>query len=354
MGKIEILDCTLRDGGYINNWNFGIKNIKGIINNLADSKIDYVECGFLDNTIAEYNLNYSIFTETAKAEKLVETFEKCQFALMMLLHKYDIDRLPMCSNCSVDIIRLSFHKCDVNKLIDYSIKIKERGYKLFLQPTITMSYTDKEIIYMLNKCNDIIKPDGVAIVDTLGEMQTNDIQRLTKIFDENLDINIKMLFHGHNNLQMAFSNAITFINNVHKNRDIIVDTSLMGMGKDAGNVCTELMSDYLNNLYNGNYNYNKILKVIDLFILNYKKNFDWGYNPAYMLNPKKRVHPSYGKYFKNMINNLTLIDLNNLLEKVPISERYDFNKQLAISLVNEFKIRGENHEDCCNNTNEVE
>lgn len=353
MRKIEILDCTLRDGGYINNWYFGENNIKKIINGLTDAKIDYVECGFLDNTINEYDLDYSIFTDIIEAEKVISNIGKTRYMVMMLLHKYYIDGLPICLNNKVNIIRLAFHKSDFDKMIDYAKKIKNKGYKLFLQPTIIMSYTNQEIIEMINKCNNIIKPDGIAIVDTLGEMYTNDIKKLSKIFDKYLDNNITMLFHGHNNRQMAFSNAITFIQNVNEKRNIIVDTSLMGMGKDSGNVCTELMSDYLNQYFNASYNYNKIISIINDCINTYKKKFDWGYNPVYMLNAKNRIHPSYGKYFRNNIKDLTIMDLNCILGKVPLNERNNFNKQLANTIVNQFELEGKRYEDSCNYTNEI-
>ena len=57
--NISILDCTLRDGGYVNNWDFGYDNIQKIISNLSDSKIDYIECGFLKDV--DYDLNKTIF-----------------------------------------------------------------------------------------------------------------------------------------------------------------------------------------------------------------------------------------------------------------------------------------------------
>ena len=257
---------------------------------------------------------------------------------MMLVNKYDIDKLPKCSNIFTDIIRLAFHKRDMNKMIDYAINIKKKGYKLFLQPTIIMSYSDEEIIELLTLCNTILKPDGVAIVDTLGEMRTNEIRRMTKLFDNYLDIETKLIFHGHNNLQMAFSNAITFIENVSQLRNIIIDTTLMGMGRDAGNVCTELLIDYMNQYYNADYDYHKILNIIDNTISNYKKKFDWGFNTAFMLNAKSRVHPNYAKFFKNNIERISLLDLNYLINKIPYQEKNDFNENVARSVLNEFNI----------------
>ena len=68
MGKIQILDCTLRDGGYINDWNFGQKITKRVLKNLADARIDIVECGFLSDS--EYNPDRTIFSDTAQIKAL--------------------------------------------------------------------------------------------------------------------------------------------------------------------------------------------------------------------------------------------------------------------------------------------
>lgn len=335
MRKIEILDCTLRDGGYINNWNFGFDNIKYIINNLALANIRYIECGFINN-INTFNKNQSIFTDPNSIKPLIHTHTNSRFTSMMIINKYDIKKLPKCSNTFTNIIRLAFHKKDRNKIIDYATIIKKKGYKLFLQPTIIMSYSNEEIIDLLNLCKTTLKPDGIAIVDTLGEMNMFDIKRITKLFDNYLDIETKILFHGHNNLQLAFSNAITFIENVKQERNIIIDTTLMGMGRDTGNVCTELLTDYLNQYYNADYDYYKILSIIDNGISIYKEKFDWGYNTAYMLNAKNKVHPNYAKFFRNKIKKISLIDLNYLIDKIPYQDKNEFNEYVAKCILEEF------------------
>lgn len=335
MRTIEILDCTLRDGGYVNNWRFGFDNIKCIVNSLALANIEYIECGFINN-IKSSDRNQSIFENPDSIQSIIDTNSNSKFTSMMVVNKYDIHRLPKCSNNHTDVIRLAFHKTDINNMIDYAINIKKKGYKLFLQPTIIMSYSDEEIIKLLNLCNDFLKPDGVAIVDTLGEMRMTDIKKITKLFDKYLDIETKLIFHGHNNLQMAFSNAITFIENVSQERHIIVDSSLMGMGRDSGNVCTELLIDYLNQYYDKNYDYHKILNIIDNTILDYKKKLEWGYNTVFLLNAKNRVHPNYSKFFRNNIEKIGLVDLNYLINEIPDCEKNDFNENIARFLLNEF------------------
>ena len=224
MKQIELLDCTLRDGGYLNCWNFGKENIKNIFNYLDLSKIDYIECGFINNK-QSYDINNSIFENVEDVNRVIHSNNN-NATLMMLISEYDISKLPECNkNMPVKNIRLSFHKSELNDAIRNGKIIKNKGYNLFFQPTVTMSYNYEELLYIIKVCNDTIKPYAFAIVDTLGEMLPDDIIKLTKLCDTNLDKNIRLLFHSHNNLQLAFSNSINFIKNVNDSRKIIIDSS---------------------------------------------------------------------------------------------------------------------------------
>lgn len=331
--SIKILDCTLRDGGYVNKWEFGLDNIRAIICQLQLSNIDYIECGFINNIDNLSCMGKSIFSSVNDMEKIIK-IPKTNLAMMLLPDEYKIDQLPLYNNGLINCIRLSFHKQDLDKAMDYALKIKENGYKLFFQPTVIMSYSDNEILKLINYCNDILKPDVVGIIDTLGEMLMCDVKRITKLFDENLDVNIKLLFHGHNNLQMAFSNAITFIENINLKREIIVDASLMGMGKDAGNLPIELIIDFLNKYYNGNYRCENIYKLLDDIIIKFSNEYNWGYNPNYMINGKNKVHSSYGKYLKRNKKDISISQYDILLQNIPIKDRSDFNKEIIKKIIN--------------------
>ena len=340
MKKIEILDCTLRDGGYINNWNFGLRNIEYIIKNLSSANIEYIECGFINNINNDkYNSNKTIFNDIKEAELLIKDTYNSKFTLMMTIDNYNIEKLPKFDQNKIKIIRLAFHKNDLKKAIYYAKQIKEKGYDLFLQPTTIMGYSEIEIIELLKLCNNTIKPDGIAIVDTLGEMNNIDVEIITKLFDKYLNNEIKILFHAHNALQMAYSNAIVFINNIKKNRNIIIDTTLMGIGRNSGNVCTELMTHYINNNYGGIYNHNTILQIIDEIMFKLKRNYEWGYSPEYMLNAKNKAHPNYSTFFKQRIKNIKLNELNTLLNIIPLKYRNNFDEKIANNVLNEFYDR---------------
>lgn len=338
MRKIEVLDCTLRDGGYINDWKFGNDNILKIFESLNKANVHYIECGFINNIKTDYDIDTTIFKSFKELENTLIDNKECEIALMMLINDFDIEKLPVCTS-NKWIIRLSFHKHELDKAIEYGLKIKEKGYKLFFQPTVIMSYEDKEIIHMLEICNNIIKPDVVGIVDTIGEMNQNDITRLTKIFDKYLNRNISLLFHGHNTLQLAFCNSIAFINSC-KSRNTIIDSTLMGMGRDAGNVCTELILEYLSSNYSLNYDINEIINLVDNVMIKINSKYKWGYSPFYMLNAQIKIHPKYGKFFRNNIKELNLIELKNLLNKVPLDKKYEFDEKVANIILNRF-LKGE-------------
>lgn len=333
MKKIEILDCTLRDGGYINNWNFGFDNIEYIINTLAIANINYIECGFLSDKAN--NLNQTLYSNFEQIGKIIKHYPNTQFALMMTVNNYNIENLIKASVNKNIVIRLSFHKNDFNRAVDYALKIKEKGYKIFLQPTVIKSYNEDEIISLLDNCNKIIQPEGVAIVDTLGEMNSKDIKNITKIFDEHLNKETKLLFHGHNNMQLAFSNSIIFIENTSEKRNIIIDTSLMGMGRNSGNVCTELMTDYLNENYNKEYDFDKILEIINNIILKLRESYEWGYSTKYMINAKNRTHP----YYTELLKNINLVDLNRILSEIPNDEKSNFNNEIFYSILENKKFK---------------
>ena len=336
--KISILDCTLRDGGYINDWNFGYKNIKRIISNLNDANIDIIECGFLRN-VDDNVFDGDDYSNFVSFDALIDCGKKLfkknkKYSLMMLTENYQIDNLIEKDQNFVDIIRLSFHKCDMEKGLKFAEIIKKKGYHLFLQPTVTMSYTDNEIIELLKKCNEI-HPDSIAIVDTFGEMLPSNVVWLAQLFDKYLDKDIALSFHAHNNLQTAFGNAILFIQNTSIDRNIVIDSSIYGMGRGAGNLPTELIIDYLNKFYDGKYNLIPILNSVDGILMKIKNDNYWGYSLEYYLSAIHHCHPKYSIYFSSN-KTLTTSDISFLLDSISDDKRIEFDKDYAFGLYKSF------------------
>lgn len=332
MSKIMLLDCTLRDGGYVNNHNFGEENIKRIIHYLNQANIDIIECGYLYDNIEDNNdkTKYNTFKQ---AEKNIT--KNNRYTIMLSGMKYNISNLPKKVNEKIDTIRLAFHRKDIKKAIEYAKEIIKKGYKIYFQPQVIMTYTEKELIDMIKVVNEL-DVESVSIVDTFGQMTPNDVKEKTLLFDKYLKKSIKIGLHLHNNLQSAFTNAVIFIDTISEDRDIVIDTSLLGMGRGAGNLPTELLANYLNSKYKKEYNMKPILEACDSIISKIKREHEWGYSLPYFLSAINGIHPSYIIYLLDKgVNNS--IDINDLIKKIPDSKKEIYDIEYADRIYSIYK-----------------
>lgn len=334
MTDIKVLDCTLRDGGYVNNNTFGYKNIGRIIDALNESGIEIIECGYFKDTKDSYSKDITEYTSFKDfKEKHNSHLKDKEYTLMLLGEEYKIENLPKANN-NQEVIRMSFHKKSVDKALRYAKIIQDKGYKLFLQPTVTVGYEEDELIDLLKRVNEL-NPYCVAIVDTFGQMREKDVKRLTMLFNKNLNNNISIGFHAHNNLQLAFSNALTFINELKDKRELVIDTSIYGMGRGAGNLPTELVANYLNENYDKDYKIEPILKIVDDCISKIKSENNWGYSLEYYLSAINGVHPSYIISFLER-KTLNTTDINELIKMIPEDKKSEYDRKLSETIYNTY------------------
>ena len=203
MKSNKLLDCTLRDGGYINNWNFGIHTIRDIIKELVNSKVDYVEVGFLRD--CEYDCNKTLFNNCAEiAPILPDKRGNTMFTAMALHNKYDISKLEPYDGKTIDAIRVTFHDYDIDEGLSFIQKAIEKGYKVFCNPINIMGYSDEMILQLLKKVYEL-QPYAFSIVDTFGAMMKSDLQRIYSLVENNLDKSIIIGLHLHENLVLSYS-----------------------------------------------------------------------------------------------------------------------------------------------------
>ncbi|APW66493.1 hypothetical protein LPB137_11870 [Poseidonibacter parvus] len=325
--NINILDCTLRDGGYVNNWAFDDKDSFKTIQKLINANIEIVECGFLDKEKGK-SKNCTRFKSMQDLENLVKDInikDNQMLVAMVEYTKYDIDTLPeLTKDSKVKGIRFSFRKSDFQKALLEMPKIKAKGYELFIQPISTLSYTKEELEYLLKTVNPL-KPYAVYVVDTQGSMFSDDFKKLYEDMDKILDDTISLGFHSHNNMQLSYSIAITFIE-IAKNKNIIIDSSVYGMGRGAGNLNTELLADFINKKINLKYNIEEILELIDGYYYNIYKTQGWGYSLAHFLSASLECHPNYASYLLDT-KHLTINEIKRIMAQVPDNEKYEYNKQ---------------------------
>ena len=280
--SIEVLDCTLRDGAYINKSEFGTNTIRGILKRLADAKIDIIECGWLKNDPhAEGNSYYH--TPSDLKRYLDYKDPQVTYVVMIDFDRYDTKYLTPYDGTSFDAVRVVFPRGKVKEGIEACKRIREKGYKVYCQASNTLGYTDKELLELADEIN-AFEPEGISVVDTFGAMYPEDLLRILSIVSHNLRPSIRIGFHSHNNQQLSFALSMLFTHYMTgQGREIIIDSSLCGMGRGAGNATTELVTSFLNRKYFGNYDLDLIMNTIDMYMVPCLEKYKWGYSiPNYI------------------------------------------------------------------------
>lgn len=342
MKSVKILDCTLRDGGYCNQWMFGKENIRKILYSLMAANIEIIECGFLSNLV-ESDVNctrYRFFSDIAKV--LPNNSKKVMLVCMINYGEYQIDEIPSNEDVPIDGLRVAFHKNDVDAAIKFSKALKQKGYKVFLQPMISESYSNEEFIDLI-KCANEIKPYAFYIVDSLGAMKKSELIRLLNLVEDNLREDIVLGFHSHNNMQLAYSNAQTLVE-YDSQRELIIDVSIFGMGRGAGNLNTELFVEYLNDNLDKAYSLAPLLIVIDEVLNSFYQKRQWGYSLPNYLSAKYKVHPNYARYLDEK-NTLTIENMNDIFFTIHDEKRYVFDEEYIEELYIKFMKSGSIYEE---------
>lgn len=345
MRGIRMLDCTLRDGGYCNDWIFGKENIQLIIGRLLEANIDIIECGYISQK-KEFNKDRSLFSSFEQIKQFIPRNRESKiFAAMINYGEFNIEDIPNCDGTSVDGIRVAFHKRDRIEALEYCKQIKEKGYKVFIQGMVSLSYTDEEFIDLIQRVS-ILEPYAFYIVDSFGTMKGKDLIRLFYTIEHNLADDIYIGFHSHNNMQLAYSNCLS-LTQVQSNRSIIIDSSIYGMGRGAGNLNTELFTEYLNENFNTHYNLKPLLTTVDdILDVFYKKNY-WGYSLPNYISAKHNAHPNYATFLDDK-KTLTYEDMESVFQLMDDEKKETFDKSYIEKLYIRYLASGraqEEHKD---------
>ena len=328
----KILDCTLRDGGYINNWKFTDQFLENYINIMNNNDIDYVEIGFLNKT-KEYK-NYSVGSLRNLNEEPIEMFKNNKFKISVMADYEDINLELLYKNLPIDLVRIAFHKNNLEKSLIMCQKIKNLGYKVSVNAMAITNYNNQDLKYLfdfINKNN----LDMLYIADSYGSLNQKDIKYYIKLFQNNLKT-AKIGLHLHNNMNNAFSNFES-LSNINLKNNIFIDTTLFGMGRGAGNLQTELVLIHKN----PKINFDNLIEFL-IFIQNFIKPIykcdenHWGYDLDYLLSGYLKMHPNYIVKMRdlniNMENRFILIKL--------LKENYNyklFDKEIMEELIYKYR-----------------
>lgn len=341
--NIKLLDCTLRDGAYITNSRFGEAAIRGIITKMQEARADVIEIGWLKDAPHEEGSSYFHIPDDAECY-ILEKDPRVLYTVMIDWDRYDTDQLPDYDGRSIDAIRVVFPHGKHREGIKVGERIREKGYKVLFQAANTLAYSDDDLIDLAD-CMNAFKPVSLSVVDTFGAMYFDDLERIVRVLDKRLNPQISIGFHAHNNQQLAFALSIRFVELMERSeRAIMVDSSLNGMGRGAGNTTTELMTSYLNRKQHGNYDLNAVMDAIDIYMTGYHEQYSWGYSTPYFIAGMYQCHVNNIAYLlKNHRTNAH--DMRSIIESLSVADRRKYDYDLLESKYMENQSRTVNDSD---------
>ena len=285
---MKLLDCTLRDGGYYTNWDFDKKLVLTYCKSMEKLPIDYVEIGYRSIPLDGYLGEYFYCPEYVMSElKQLMPSKK----LAVLLNEKDIrvshiaELLEPCKKY-ITLIRIAVNAVNLHRAIKLADTIKKMGFEVALNVMYMSKWKDDDsFLDLLKGLEKTI--DYFYMVDSFGGVFQSDVKEIIKLVKSKTKI--KLGFHGHDNMQMALANSITAINEGCS----IIDATITGMGRGAGNLRSELLLTYLNSIGYQDVEFGSLGNIVSLFE-KMKKNYGWGTNLPYMFSgayslPQKQV-----------------------------------------------------------------
>lgn len=280
----KILDCTIRDGGLVNNWNFSVEFVRDLYDGLSAAGVEYMEVGYKNSPkllkASEPNdwrfLNDQFLKEVFPVKKFTKLSALCDIGRVD-----ENDILPR-EQSVLDMIRVACYIRDIDKGIELVKKFHDMGYETSLNIMALSSVHENELIEAFE---EVAKSpvDVVYVVDSYGSLDPKTTEYLVKKFQALLP-NKQLGIHMHNNMQLAFANTLIGV----QNGVTFLDSSVYGMGRAAGNCNTELLVGYLKK---PRYELKPVLGVIEKHMLAMRERWEWGYIIPYMVSGVLNEHP---------------------------------------------------------------
>jgi len=327
--NLQLLDCTIRDGGYINAWKFEKKVVRDVYRACSSAGVDFVEIGFRGSEKYFDKQEYGIwrFSPDETIQEAIDGIAGAKISIMGDYGKIDCDDIEEKRNSPVDLVRIAAHK---DKIVDATIfinNIKIKGYLTSLQAMGFSSYNSNERSELIKAVKDS-GVDYLYIADSYGSFLPHQIAGLFEPFLE-LE-NVKIGFHPHNNLQMAFANTVEAVRcGVN-----IIDGSVYGMGRGAGNLPIETVIAYFESVLKGRYNVAPLLNIIDEYFTELHREYQWGYKLPYMISGIFKCHPYYADDLIDR-REYTIEDIWRILGHINKLKPVGFDRGIVDSIIKE-------------------
>ena len=284
---IKVFDCTIRDGGLVNNYYFSDEFVKAHYETCVAAGVDYKE--------KKKNVSPTImsvdeygpwnFCKEEDIRRIVGNNDtNMKIAVMADIGRSLKEELIPKKDSVVDMIRIATYIHQIPAAIDLIEDAHAKGYETTVNiMAISKSFDDEldEVLSQLSKTN----VDVIYIADSFGSFYPEQIKKLTeKYLKVASETGKKVGIHAHNNLQLAYANTLEAM--IYGTS--FLDVTISGLGRGAGNCPLELLIGFLKN---PKYQLMPVLKFIEEFIVPLEKELDWGYSIPYMLTGQLNEHP---------------------------------------------------------------
>lgn len=325
---MKLLDCTLRDGGYYTNWDFDRELVNTYLESFNHLPVDYLEVGYRSNPMESYLGEY-FYCPVSVLQHLKSKSNK---KLVIILNEKDVRAEHVEALLGpivglVDMVRMAIDPKNFKRALGLAAEVKRLGFEVAFNVMYMSTWADeKEFLELIPQVDEVA--DYFYMVDSFGGVYPQDVKDTMKLVRSKTQV--KLGFHGHNNLEMALANTLVAID---EGIDI-VDATVTGMGRGAGNLKTELLLTVLNAKGKLDFPYNELSKSVDVFT-ELQREYEWGTNLPYMVSganslPQKQVMEWVSKRYYSF--NSIIRALNNQSQgkedntKLP---ELDFNQEKA-------------------------
>ena len=291
--EIKVLDCSIRDGGLINKWQFSDEFVRATYTLLSQAGVDYMEVGYKASKSQFKPGEYGKwrFCEEGDVRKVIEGIEsKLKLSCMVDIGRVEEQDILPCDQSVFDLIRVACYVKDIDKGIALANMIQDKGYETSINIMAVSTNLEKDIDEALAELSRTTIP-YVYVVDSFGNMYSEDITFLVKKYREALP-GKTIGIHTHNNRQLAFANTVQAI----IDQANILDASVYGIGRGPGNCPLELLLSFLKN---PKFSLRPVLQLIQEQYLPLSREIEWGYIIPYMITGVLNEHPRVAIAFRD-------------------------------------------------------
>lgn len=284
--KIKVFDCTIRDGGLINDHDFSDDFVRAVYRSLSLSGVDYMEIGYKNSKrlFPEEKYGKWKFCDDEHILKIIDGVEsKMKISVMVDIGRVDIDDIGPKRESPVDMIRVAAYVKDIDKAIHMVNNFAQKGYETTVNIMAISRTLDNELNEALHQLEEESKADVIYIVDSFGALYqetTEFLIKKAKSIIKSKEVGI----HAHNNQQLAFANTIEAI--IHNAN--YCDATVYGLGRAAGNCPLELLLGFLKN---PKFDIRPVLDLISSQFIPLREKMEWGYIIPYAITGMLDEHP---------------------------------------------------------------